>query len=137
MATEETSPKQLGNPHPPDTSRGPAIYLVVTLVALAALVWELKPDRPNVQPAPLLLQDTPCPQVAGQFTPTNITDLPGLDLASLNKERRNHVLMQLNMEPCSCGCNGSIAFCLASHARCETCRQRAKEVIAEEQGATR
>jgi hypothetical protein len=137
MSTDETSPKELRNPGPPDTSRGAAIYLIVILVALAALVWELKPDRPNVQPAPLQPQDTTCPQATGQFTPTNITDLPGLDLASLSRERRNHVLLRLNMEPCACGCNGSVAFCLANHARCEECRQRAKEIIAEEQGTTR
>jgi len=137
MSTDETSPKELGNPRPPDTSRGPVIYLFVTLVALAALVWELKPDRPNVQPAPLYPQGSTCAQVASLFTPTNITDLPGLDLASLGKERRNHALLRLNMEPCTCGCNGSIAFCMVSHARCEACRQRAKEVIAEEQGSTR
>jgi len=137
MSTDETSSGELGNARPPATSRGPAIYLIVTLVALAALVWELKPDRPNVQPAPLRPQDTACPQVAGQFTPTNITDLPGLDLASLSKERRNHVLLRLNMEPCTCGCKGSIAFCLVSHARCEECRERAKEIIAEEQGTNR
>ncbi len=137
MPTDKTSSKELGNPRPPDTSRGPAIYLIVTLVALAALVWELKPDRPNVQPAPLQPQGTTCPLVAGPFTPTNITDLPGLDLASLSKERRNHVLLRLNMEPCSCGCNASIAFCLVSHARCGECRQRAKEIFAEEQGTNR
>lgn len=137
MSTDDMSPNELGNRRPPDTSRGTVIYLVVTLVALAALVWELKPDRPNVQPAPLRPQDTPCPQAAGQFTPTNITELPRLELASLSKERRNHVLLRLNMEPCTCGCNGSIAFCLNSHAHCEVCRQRAKEIIAEEQGTAR
>ena len=137
MPTDETSPKDLGNPRTPDWSRGPVVYLIVTLVALAALVWELKPDRPNVQPAPLRPQETACPQVAGQFTPTNITELPGLDLASLDKQRRNHVLLRLNMEPCTCGCNGSIAFCLVSHRHCEECRQRAKEIITEEQGTTR
>jgi hypothetical protein len=106
-------------------------------MALAALVWELKPDRPNVQPAPLPPQGTTCPHLAGQFTPTNITDLPGLDIALLSRERRNHVLLRLNMEPCTCGCNGSVAFCLLSHARCEACRQQAKEIIAEEQGTVR
>jgi len=137
MSTEEMSPIKLGNPLPPDASRGAVIYLIVTLLALAALVWELKPDRPNVQPAPLHPQDSACLQVAGQFTPTNITELPGLDLASLSKERRNHVLLRLNMEPCACGCNGSIAFCLVSHLRCAACKQRANEIIAEEQGTTR
>jgi len=137
MSTEDTSPDELGNPHPPDTSRGPVIYLIVTFLALAALVWELKPDRPNVRPAPLHPQESTCPQVAGQFTPTNITELPGLDLASLSKERRNHVLLRLNVEPCTCGCNGSIAFCRVSHTRCEAARQRANEIIAEEQGTVR
>ena len=137
MPADETSPKQLRSPQPPDTSRGAVIYLIVTLLALAALVWELKPDRPNLQPAPLRLQDTPCPQAAAQFTPTNITDLPGLDLASLDKERRNHVLLLLNMEPCTCGCNGSVAFCLLSHARCAICWQQAKEIIATERRTTR
>jgi len=137
MSTDETSPQQLGKPRPADTSRGRVIFLIVTLVALAAVVWQLKPDRPNVRPAPLHPQDSTCPQEAGQFTPTNITDLPGLDLASFSKELQNHVLLRLNMEPCTCGCNRSIAFCLVSHARCEACRQRAKEIIAEEQQTTR
>ena len=136
MSTDETSSRELGKPRPPDASRGPAIFLIVTLLALAALVWELKPDRPNVHPAPLQPQTTTCPQVAGPFTPTSITDLPGLDLASLSKERRNHVLQRLNMEPCSCGCNASVASCVAGHERCGECRQRAKEIIAEEQETT-
>ena len=137
MSTNETSPGELGTPRPPDPPRGADVYLIVTLVVLAALVWELKPDRPNVRPAPLRPPETACPQIAGQFTPTNITDVPSQDLASLSKERRNHVLLRLNMEPCTCGCNQSIALCLVSHARCEACRQRAKEIIAEELGTTR
>jgi len=120
-------------PAPPtDSSRRALIYLLVTLGALAALVWALRPDRPNVLPAPLHPQDAACPQMAGQFTPTNFTELPGLELASLSKERRNHVLLRLNMEVCPCGCNSSIAYCLVSHAHCGKCKERAKEIIAEE-----
>ena len=137
MSATDTSPGELGNPRPRDPPRGAAVYLIVTLVVLAALVWALKPDRPNVRPAPLRPPETACPQRVGQFPPTNITDLHGLDLASLSKERRNHVLLRLNMEPCTCGCNQSIAFCLISHARCEACRQRGKEIIAEELGTAR
>jgi hypothetical protein len=70
--------------------------------------------------------------MAGQFTPTNFTELPGLELASLSKERRNHVLLRLNMEVCPCGCNSSIAYCLVRHAHCGKCRERAQEIIAEE-----
>jgi len=132
MSTGETSPIESEAPRPPNASRGAVIYLLVTLGALAALVWALKPDRPNVLPAPLHPQVAPCPQMGGQFTPTNFTELPGLELASLSKERRNHVLLRLNMELCPCGCNTSIAYCLVSHARCGKCRERAQEIIAEE-----
>lgn len=119
-------------PRPPDSSRGAVIYLLLTLGVLAALVWVLRPDRPNVQPAPLRPQPASCPQLAGQFTPTNFTELPGLPLASLSKERRNHVLLRLNMEPCPCGCNGSIAYCLVAHTHCGKCRELAEQIIAEE-----
>jgi hypothetical protein len=108
------------------------IYLLITLGALAALVWALRSNRPNLRPAPLRPQDAACPHLDGQFTPTNFTELPGLDLASLSKERRNHVLLRLNMELCPCGCNTSIAYCLVSHARCGTCRELAEKIIAEE-----
>jgi hypothetical protein len=123
---------QPGPSHTPDSSRGAVIYLLVTLGALAALVWALRPDRPNVKPAPLRPQSAACPQLDGQFTPTNLTELPGLELASLANESRNRALLRLNMEPCPCGCNSSIAYCLVSHARCGKCRELARQIIAEE-----
>jgi hypothetical protein len=113
------------------------IYFLVTLTALAALVWALRPGRPNGKPAPLHPQAAACPQLDGQFTPTNFTALPGLELASLSKERRNHVLLRLNMEPCPCGCNTSLAYCLVSHARCGKCKELAQEIIAEEREGKR
>jgi hypothetical protein len=132
MLSEQTSPNEPGPARPPDSSRGATIYLFVTLGVLAGFVWALRPDRPNVHPAPLRLQDAACPRLEGQFTPTNFTALPGLELASLSKERRNHVLLRLNLEPCPCGCNTSIAYCLVSHARCGKCKELAQEIIAEE-----
>jgi len=132
MPPEESSSNQPWEAGPPDSSHRTLIFLLATLVVLAWLVWALRPDRPNVQPAPLRAQDIACPQGAGQFTPTNITEVPGLELASLGQERRNHVLQRLNMELCPCGCNTSIAYCLVSHVRCEKCRQRAQEIVAEE-----
>ena len=121
-----------GITRPPSSPRGAVAYLLVTLGALAAFVWALGPDRPNVQPAPLRPQTASCPRLAGQFTPTNFTELPGLELSSLSEERRNRVLLRLNMEVCPCGCNGSVAYCLARHAGCDKCKERAKEVITEE-----
>jgi hypothetical protein len=107
-------------------------YLLATLAALALLVWALRPERPNVQPAPLRPPDAACPQLQGQFTPTNFTELPGLELASLSPAGRNHVLLRLNMEPCPCGCNTSLAYCLVNHARCGKCKELAQKIIAEE-----
>jgi hypothetical protein len=125
-----------GSPRPPESSRGAVIYLLVTLAVLAAFVWALRPEQPNVKPAPLRPQDTACPPLEGPFTPTNLTEVPGLEeLASLSKERRNRVLLRLNMEPCPCGCNTSLANCLASHARCAKCKEMAQKIIAEEQAA--
>jgi len=132
MAIDTASPTDPAATPPPDSSRGAAIYLLVTLGVLAALVWALRPSRPNVRPAPLRPLDAACPHLDGQFTPTNLTELPGLDLASLSKERRNHVLLRLNMELCPCGCNSSIAYCLVSHAHCGRCRELAQKIIAEE-----
>ena len=132
MPSDKASPNEPGPVRPPDSSRGAVIYLLVTLGALAALVWALRPERPNVKPAPLRPPAAACPQFDGQFTPTNFTELPGLELASLSKERRNRVLLRLNMEPCPCGCNSSIAYCLVNHARCEKSKKLAEEIIAEE-----
>jgi hypothetical protein len=47
------------------------------------------------------------------------------------------VLLRLNMELCPCGCNSSIADCLVRHAHCGKCRERAQEIIVEEQGSRR
>ena len=132
MTLDTTSPNEPAPIPPQDPSRGTVIYLLITLGGLAALVWALRPSRPNVRPAPLRPQDAACPHLEGQFTPTNFTELPGLDLASLSKERRNRVLLRLNMELCPCGCNSSIAYCLVSHARCEKCKKLAQKIIADE-----
>jgi hypothetical protein len=132
MGSDKTSPNEPGAAGPPDSSRGAVVYPLVTLAVLAAFVWALRPDRPNVQPASLRPPDAACPLLGGQFTPTNFTELPGLELASLSPERRNHALLRLNFEPCPCGCNTSIAYCLASHAHCGKCKELAQQILAEE-----
>ena len=132
MLPDKTSSNEPGPASPPLSSRGAVIYLFFTMALLTAFVWALRPSRPNVKPAPLRSEDAACPQLEGEFTPTNLTELPGLELDSLSKVRRNHVLLRLNMEPCPCGCNTSIAYCLLSHARCEKCKELAQKIIAEE-----
>jgi hypothetical protein len=132
MRPDKTSPDEPEPASPPVSSRGAVIYLFITMAVLAAFVWALRPDRPNLKPAPLRPEDAACPRLDGEFTPTNFTELPGLELDSLSKERRNHVLLRLNLEPCPCDCNTSIAYCLVRHPRCKKCRELAQEIIAEE-----
>ena len=132
MPPDQTSPDEPPPVGPPVTSGGGVIFLFVTMAVLAGFVWALRPDRPNVKPAPLHPEETPCPRLDAEFTPTNFTELPGLELDSLSKERRNHALLRLNLEPCPCGCNTSIAYCLVHHPRCEKCKELAKEIVAEE-----
>jgi hypothetical protein len=132
MQPDKTSPDEPEPASPPVSARGWVIYLFVAMAVLGALVWALRPDRPNVKPAPLRPEEGACPRLDAEFTPTNLTELPSLELDSLSKERRNHALLRLNLEPCPCGCNTSIAYCLLRHPRCEKCKELAKEIIAEE-----
>ncbi len=132
MRSDKTSANEPAPASPPNSSRGAVTYLFVTIGVLAALVWALKPDRQNVKPAPLHPADAACPKLEGEFTPTNFTELPGLGLDSLSKELRNHALLRLNLEPCPCGCNTSIAFCLVNHPRCSECKELAQKIVAEE-----
>jgi len=132
MRPDNTSSDEPQPTRPPVSSRGAVIYLFLTMAALAALVWAVRPNGPNVRPAPLRDEEAGCPRLEGEFTPTNFTELPTLELDSLNKEHRNHVLLRLNMEPCPCGCNTSIAYCLLRHPRCQKCKELAQEIIAEE-----
>jgi hypothetical protein len=132
MRPDKTGPDELETASPTVSSRGAVIYLFIAMAVLAALVWALRPDRPNVKPAPLRSEDAACPRLDVEFTPTNFTELPSLELDSLSKECRNHALLRLNLEPCPCGCNTSIAYCLVHHPRCKKCKELAKEIIAEE-----
>ena len=116
-------------------SRGPVALVIVTIALLAALVWALKPARPNYKPAPLQPVSAECPKTAAEFVPSNYTDIQGLDLESLSAAQRNHALFRLNMEPCPCGCNKSIAFCLLNHPACKVAKQVAEKIVADERAA--
>jgi hypothetical protein len=61
--------------------------------------------------------------------------VPHVALDSLSKEQRNRVLLRLNLEPCPCGCNLSIAACLIDHPDCGTCKELAQKIVAEERAA--
>jgi hypothetical protein len=106
--------------------------VVLSLILLAALVWAMAPARAKFQPAPLHPQPAECPQTAPNFVPSNATEVPGVDLTHLTPAQRNHVLYRLNMEPCPCGCNSSVAACRIGHPTCPACKDLAAKILAEE-----
>ena len=106
------------------------------MALLAALVWGLMPARPNLKPAPLQPKSPDCPKTEADFVPTNYTEIPGLELDSLSAAQRNHVLFRLNMEPCPCGCNKSIAYCLQNHPACKAAKQVAEKILADERATS-
>jgi hypothetical protein len=76
-----------------------------------------------------------CPQTTNDFVPSDATEIAGVDLSSLPKAQRNHILYRLNMEPCPCGCNTSIASCRNNHPTCPLCKDLVEKIVAEESGA--
>ncbi len=112
-------------------TRGAVAIVVVTLGLLAALVWALRPPAARFTPAPLGPPPADCPKIAREFVPTNITGLPGPLLAGLTPQQKMRALYRLNMEPCPCGCNSSIAYCLITYPRCEISRKLAEKIVAE------
>jgi hypothetical protein len=110
---------------------------VLVIALLAALVWALRPEQAKFQPAPLRPLPPGCPKVVAEFVPTNITEVPGVSLESLTKEQKYRVLFQLNMNPCPCGCNVSIAACLFNHPQCEEAKRAAEKIVSEERGEGR
>jgi hypothetical protein len=124
---------------PPAASKGKprssAALVALSLILLAGLVWAMAPARPKFQPAPLRPAPAGCPQTAPDFAPSDATGIPGVDLSSLSTAQQNHVLYRLNMEPCPCGCNTSIAACRINHPTCPLCKDLVEKIIAEESGA--
>jgi hypothetical protein len=107
--------------------------VVVTMALLAALVWAFRPLASNFVPAPLQPVPKGCPPGPQEFVPSNLIALPDLPLDKLPAKIKNRVLLRLNMEPCTCGCARSIAACLASDPPCETAKELARKILAEEE----
>lgn len=137
MSSDESNSNSPQSPAaPPRKPRSPAGIAALSLALLAAMVWAMAPTRARFHPAPLRPVPPGCPRALPDFVPTDATEIPGVDLGSLSKAQRNHVLYRLNMEPCPCGCNTSIAACLMNHPSCPLCKTLVQKIIAEEKGAT-
>jgi hypothetical protein len=113
---------------------GSLALVALTLGLLAILVWAMAPAHPKVEPAPLRPAPSGCPKDIPDFVPSDATEIPGFDLSGLAKEVRNRILFRLNMEPCPCGCNLSIAACLINHPACPACKELVEKILAEERG---
>ncbi len=59
-----------------------------------------------------------------------VTSIPGIDLSKLTKDQRIAAIEKLNDEPCTCGCNQTLARCRVDDPSCPVSLPRAKEVIA-------
>ena len=136
MSSNESNSNSAPPPAAPKGKpRSSAGLVALSLILLAGLVWAMAPARAKFQPAPLRPAPAGCPQTAPDFVPSDATGVPGVDLSSLSKAQRNHVLYRLNMEPCPCGCNTSIAACRINHPTCPLCKDLVEKIVAEESGA--
>jgi hypothetical protein len=136
MSSNESNSSSAPPPAAPEgKSRSSARLVALSLILLAALVWAMAPARVKIAPAPLRPAPAGCPQTAPNFVTSDATEVPGVDLSSLSKAQRSHVLFRLNMEPCPCGCNISIAACRINHPTCPLSKDLVEKIISEESAA--
>lgn len=57
------------------------------------------------------------------------TNIPGVDLAALPKDKRVEAIQKLNDEGCTCGCNLTVARCRVDDPKCPVSLPRAQEII--------
>ena len=133
MSSNESNSNSTPPPQAPDgTRRGSAGTVALSLILLAALVWAMAPGRAKFAPAPLRPVPLGCPLKAPDFVPSDATEVSGVDLISLSAAQRNRVLFRLNMEPCPCNCNNSIAACRINHPNCPLGKELVEKIMAEE-----
>ena len=58
-----------------------------------------------------------------------ITEIPGIDLASIPAERRGEVLQKLNEDNCTCGCQLSVAKCRVDDPTCGVSLPIARQIV--------
>ena len=121
------------------------VVIAATLSLLGALVWALNPHQPRLSPAPLKPVARACEKMVREFLPSNITEIPRWDKApqrqspsdaanaaafrALSDRQREKALLRLNTEPCTCGCNLSIASCTVNEPDCDFSGKQARKVI--------
>ncbi len=84
-------------------------------------------EDPSCETAPKLAQQIIAEVAAEQQPP----GLERLDLAKLTKIQKARVVEILTQKNCTCGCDMTVATCLAEDPTCETAPKLARQVIAE------
>lgn len=131
-STESNSNSPPPSPPPEAQPHSSVAVVALTLVLLAVLVWAMAPPQSRLKPAPLRPVPSGCPITLPAFVPSDATEVPGADLTGFTKAHRNHVLFRLNMEPCACGCNASVAVCRVGHPACPLAKGLVDSILAEE-----
>ena len=57
------------------------------------------------------------------------TNIPGVDLARLSADRRTSALQKLNAEPCTCGCDLTVAKCRIDDPNCGISLPLARQIV--------
>jgi thiol-disulfide isomerase/thioredoxin len=60
-----------------------------------------------------------------------LTSIPGVDLARLPPDRRTEALQKLNGQPCTCGCDLTVARCRVDDPACSVSLPLAREIVAQ------
>jgi thiol-disulfide isomerase/thioredoxin len=63
------------------------------------------------------------------------TTIPGVDLASLSVARRTEALQKLNSQPCTCGCDLTLARCRVDDPSCGVSLPLAQQIVKQIAGA--
>jgi hypothetical protein len=87
----------------------------------------------RIKPAPLDPATGLCKPSEGEFQPSNLTEIPGVPLDEFADRVKNHILLRLNMEPCTCGCALSLASCRAGNPQCPVSPHAVETIVKEEQ----
>ena len=59
------------------------------------------------------------------------TNIPGVDLATLSVEKRTEALQKLNSQPCTCGCDLTVARCRVDDPNCSVSLPLARKIVQE------
>jgi thiol-disulfide isomerase/thioredoxin len=71
------------------------------------------------------------PRAVGLPSTAHVKEIPGIDLATFSGEQRAEVLRRLNTEPCTCGCQLTVAKCRIDDPMCGVSLPRARAIAAE------